>query len=372
MRVLCVINGLHPGGKERRLVEHLKYLRAHTAVELVLALMSEEMHYPEVLGLGIDVRYVLRAWRRDLRVIGTFYALCREVRPDIIHTWDTMTSALISPVAWLQRIPFLNGMINEAPARVPPFSMTWIRSRISYPFSDLVVGNSLAGLAVYRVPRRKAVCVHNGFDVRRVRNLEDSRTVRTRLGIETPHVVGMVGEFANRKDYPSYLRAARRVLQARDDVTFLAIGGGRMEGECRALVAPEHKARVRFLGWQTHVESIVNILDVGVLATFTEGISNSILEYMALGRPVVATAGGGTDELVVDGATGFLVPSGDDEAIARMIQHLLDRPELAQSMGAAGRERIRNEFSIETMSEHYVSLYERLSGTKPRTPARGS
>src|SRR5262249_16038980 len=93
-------------------------------------------------------------------------------------------------------------------------------------------------------------------------------------------------------------------------------------------------------------------------STFTEGLSNSIMEYMALGKPVVATDGGGTRELVVDGETGFLVPPGTPSALVAKIEYLLANPDIAKRMGEAGEARLRREFSIMRMVEETVKLYE--------------
>src|SRR5438876_8916005 len=103
---------------------------------------------------------------------------------------------------------------------------------------------------------------------------------------------------------------------------------------------------------------MVKTFTVGVLSTFTEGISNSVMEYMALKKPVVATDGGGTRELVVEGETGFLVPPGKPEALAAKIEYLLDNPDDARRMGEAGAARLRCEFSIARMIEKTVNLYE--------------
>jgi glycosyltransferase involved in cell wall biosynthesis len=184
--------------------------------------------------------------------------------------------------------------------------------------------------------------------------------MRHTLGIQTDFAVCMVGEFADRKDFATYLAAAQKILDRRRDVTFLAVGDGPTLPACKALLRPENADRVMFTGWRTDVEDIVHCTDIGVLATFTEGISNSILEYMALGKPVVATDGGGTNEIVGDGLTGYLVPREDATALSDAIVRLLDHPDDAQRMGEAGRCVVRDRFSIGTMVQAYMNLYSGL------------
>jgi glycosyltransferase involved in cell wall biosynthesis len=122
---------------------------------------------------------------------------------------------------------------------------------------------------------------------------------------------------------------------------------------------------IRFLGKKKNIEEIVEGFDIGVLATFVEGLSNSIMEYMALKRPVVATDRGGTPELVIDGDTGFLVPPANADALAEKIECLLDNPAIAKRMGEAGEARLRREFSITRMVEGTKRLYKlAMAGSK--------
>ncbi len=355
---------MHAGGKERRLVELLKYLKNRTNVQVQLALMSRDMRYPEVLELGIPITYFIRKGKNDPMVVFDFCKLCRAFRPDVIHTWDLMTSVYAIPASVFLRINLLSGMITNATGIRAGLNTEWMRWKIAFLFSDKIVGNSKAGLNAYDAPARKSVCVYNGFDGRRKENLEDPGTVRFHFGVESPLIVGMLGEFADRKDFVTYISAAQQVLATRRDVTFLCIGNGKNEERCRSLVDPKNAAHIKFLGWQAHVESIVNILDVGVLATNAsvhgEGISNSILEYMALGKPAVATDSGGSNEIVEEGVTGFLVESGNIEQLAERIQRLLNDSALRSRMGGLGKERVSTTFSIERMASNYLELYHRL------------
>jgi glycosyltransferase involved in cell wall biosynthesis len=112
------------------------------------------------------------------------------------------------------------------------------------------------------------------------------------------------------------------------------------------------------------VESIINCFDVAVLATFEEGISNSIIEYMALQKPVIATNGGGTCELVKDGITGYLVREGDIYELAEKIEFLLNHPDVGLKMGAEGKMRIIEEFNFEKMVHGFKDEYEEILKVK--------
>jgi glycosyltransferase involved in cell wall biosynthesis len=173
----------------------------------------------------------------------------------------------------------------------------------------------------------------------------------------------MVAEFNRFKDYPTFIRAARRICKNRKDVVFAAVGDGETLEVCKKLAAGVEA--MKFLGKRKNVVQLVKTFDIGVLSTFTEGLSNSIMEYMALRKPVVATEGGGTQELVVDGETGFLVPLENPDALAAKIEYLLDNPDIARRMGEAGEARLRREFSITRMVEETMQLY-RIALANPK------
>jgi glycosyltransferase involved in cell wall biosynthesis len=99
-----------------------------------------------------------------------------------------------------------------------------------------------------------------------------------------------------------------------------------------------------------------------VLCTFTEGISNSVMEYMAAGKPVVVTQGGGSSELIVDGEQGFLVPASDPRAVARRLEFLLDAPSDAERMATAGRSRVQEMFSLSGLTDNTLRMYREVLG----------
>jgi glycosyltransferase involved in cell wall biosynthesis len=175
----------------------------------------------------------------------------------------------------------------------------------------------------------------------------------------------MVANFTIFKDYKSYLAAAESILTRRNDVTFLAIGEGENLQKHKTLIKENFKNKIIFTHRQSNIESIINTFSIGVLSTnvnvCSEGISNSIMEYMALGKPVVATNCGGTPELVVDGKTGFLIPPRDPASLSRRILQLLDDPDLAMKMGNEGKKRLQKEFNLEKMTDAYVDLYHKIA-----------
>jgi glycosyltransferase involved in cell wall biosynthesis len=364
MKILLITDSLAKGGKERRMLELMKGLRAYPDVSYELVLFSQRIDYPEVHDMGIPVHILERKPKKDPRVFSRFYRLCQQLRPDVIHSWGSMPSIYAVPAAKLLGIKLINAMIADAPAGMGLSDGRYLRGKLTFPFSDLVLGNSEAGLASYDAPANRSQCVYNGFDFRRVERLIAPKDIRARLGITTAHVVGMIGAFEDRKDYASYLQAAMQVVKERDDVTFLAVGDGKNKAACEALVPAAWRSRIVFTGLQSDVESIIRTFTLGVLATnhtkHGEGISNAILEYMALGKPVVATIGGGTAEIVLHEETGLLVEPGKPDLLAQAITQLLDHPHQARHMGEASQARIERHFNLGDMTDTYYRLYHQV------------
>jgi glycosyltransferase involved in cell wall biosynthesis len=172
----------------------------------------------------------------------------------------------------------------------------------------------------------------------------------------------MVATFSPLKDYLTYFEAAAIILDNLPDVTFVAVGDGEKREHLEGVYKRRFPDRVRFVGRVEKVESLIQVFDVGVLAStpFGEGISNAILEYMAMARPVVATACAGTKELVIDGTTGYLTKVGDSADLADKIARLLANSQLRKKMGGCGLERARTLFDLATMSRAYVDLYSQI------------
>jgi len=360
MKILFFIDSFPAGGKERRLLELMKGLKKQSGIEFELIIMNNDVHYKEIFELGINIHFVIRKTKKDLSIFSKFYRLCKNFKPDIVHCWDSMTAVYLVPVSKLLRIKLVNGMVVDAPAKQNIHNKTWFRARLTFPFSHVIIGNSNAGLSAYKAPGRKSVCIYNGFNFNRTGFISDTEEIKKDLVINTPYVVGMVASFSVFKDYPTYYKAAEILLEKRKDITFLAIGDDTDSENSKNLIHDKYADNFRMLGRRLDVESLVSIMDVCVLATFTEGISNSILEYMALGKPVVATDGGGTSEIVREGETGLLMKPGQPAELAQRIETLLDDKELRNKMGIAGKLRVEQDFSIENMVNNFIYQYKKI------------
>jgi len=376
MRILHFTECIGRGGKERQIVELLGGLSPHRDIESFVAVTYEEDDQFEIDSEHAQYIPLIRKGRRDLRLFKSLYDLTSSLKIDIVHSWGSICSIYAAPVAKLCGAAFVNGFVRDAPSHMRPWNKNYLMGKLTIPFSDVVVANSRAGLAAYRIPERKGLWIYNGFNPARVLNLTDEAELRSMLGITSPHIVGMVANFRPEKDYATFVEMACRICRLRDDVAFLAVGTGEMLPRVRDSVPPEHSPRIKFLGQRKDIESIANLFTVGVLATNSrlhgEGISNAITECMALGKPIVATNDGGTAELVLEGQTGFLVPSHDAGVLTDRVLRLINDRALASQFGIEGRRRVETAFSLDAMCTAYLCLYRRVAHGTARATWEGA
>ena len=365
MKILFITDAIGYRGKERRLTELLVHLSKGSNIKIALVIFGTNYFFDQIYNSSIEIFCIERKFKKDITVLIKLLKIIRLFKPNIINSWGAMTSIYSIPFTLFTKVKLIDSHIAEAsPKKLTLFTKSWFYKKIIYFFADKVVANSFAGLLSYEVPLSKRMCIYNGYDFNRLKKCQDIFHIHVRelYGISTDFVVGMVSHFCKEKDYKTYIDAARIICKERDNVTFLAIGDGPELSKMKKYANDFTLQNILFTGKLKDVESIVNIFDVGVLATNSrnhrEGISNSLLEYMALGKPVVATAGGGTSELIQDNKTGFLVPDKCPNKMAEKIEFFLNNKDVAFKMGQVARTRIKSEFSIKKMVSSYYYLYK--------------
>ncbi|MFT3680268.1 MAG: glycosyltransferase family 4 protein [Ferruginibacter sp.] len=377
IKVLILNDQLTRGGKERRIVELVKYCHQHYNVVFEIVIMHNDVEYKDVYDTGFKVHLMKWGEHGTLGNFKKIIAITKSFQPDIIHSWSSMTDVVGLFLKFYTRKKFISSMI----ARAVPFrslkDKEYRRSLYVFPFTDVITANTKAGIASYNAPAKKSICIYNGFNFDRLKNLDKSEILVKQHNLEGKYVVGMVAAFAERKDQETFVTAALSLLKKYPGkIAFILIGYGIYQ-EDRMKQAGEHLQKdIIFTGICNIVEQYVNIFDVGVLCTNSdvhgEGISNSILEYMAIGKPAIATEGGGTNEIVVDNETGFLIKPKNPQALEEKIIYLMEHPAEAKAMGEKGHQRIKENFSIEAMCSSFMSIYEKLSKKKGQHNIAGS
>ncbi len=262
-----------------------------------------------------------------------------------------MSTLAAGPACRFFHVPLVDGTIQTGAYRGEFLGL----NRLGMSLATLVVANTAAGLAAWGVSAGKGRVVYNGFDTSRLPAAGDRRRV-------SHFTVVMTARMEPEKHYEVVLAAARR-LATEGDWRFVLIG----QGSERARIVRQasdllERGVVECPEPGMEVLDQVRQADVGILMTNPalayEGLSNSILEYMALGLPVVCGAGGGNPELVIDGVTGFIVPPGDARMLAERLSYLRAHQAERHAMGVAGQARVAGEFSVAKMVAGMVKVYE--------------
>lgn len=226
---------------------------------------------------------------------------------------------------------------------------------------------------LYGLDEGRIRVIHNGLPLEDYSppagDLRGEEPIRlgARRELEVPDgaiLVGTVSRLSPEKNLELFLDLASRLAAGAGDpgrIRFVVVGTGPSERELRSRAAALGD-RVRFVGARRDIYRIMTAIDVFVLTSRFEGLPNAVMEAMAAGRPVVATRTGGTEELVTDEETGFLVPSGDAAALADRVGRLSSDAGLRAEMGRSGRARIEAAFSVETMVSRTMSLYDEVLG----------
>ena len=359
MRILFFTENLRAGGKERRIIELLKHLKSSGDVQIELVLTKNLIHYEEIYGLNIPIHFIERKFlKKDPRLFFKFFKIAKAFKPDIIHVWGHMVAVYAVPTKLLLGIPLINNEIVDSTQNTK-----LIGKGIVFKASDRIIANTYAGLRAYNAPMAKSAVIYNGFSFDRLKNIGNADAIREKFGIKTPFVVGMVASFLNYKDYDTYIKAALKILESRKDISFLCIGDGD-DSDYKKMVRDDAKDNILFLGRQSKVESIMNICEIGVLTTNVnfhgEGISNALMEFMSLGKPVITTNFGGSVELVDENETGYLIDAFNPSQLAERIVYLIDHAQERERVGQNAHRTVEVKFSLENMvrlfREEYVNL----------------
>ena len=355
-RILIFIGHLLMGGKERRLVELLNYFKANTNYTFLVVMMYDLVYFDSFKRLDIPIKVIKRDRTKSLSTFIQFYKVCKQFNPHLIHTWGQMQTFYALPAVIGQHIPLINSQITSAPSK-PNKALTFnLINWFNFHYSKVILANSKAGHESFNPPVRKRKVIYNGINLDRFKNLPDPEKVKAGYGINTPYVVVMVASYSSTKDYGLFYKVAEVVTGLRSDVTFLGVGGTHYEhSDYDKLVAKSaHNDKIIFNGMVTEVEALVNSCTIGVLFSVDgEGFSNSIMEYMALGKPVIANNAGGTKELVQHNENGYLIGKESAEEIADMIINLIDDQEKYKLFCAASRKIIKESFSLEKMGKGF-------------------
>ncbi len=360
VRVVHVLYSFGTGGLEKGIATVIRH--GAPAFEHVIACLSRSGGSERLLPPGTPVVELHKAPGNSVLFLWRLMRALRGLRPDVIHTrnWSGVDGIIAARLAGIRNVVHgEHGWEMQDPSGAHPR-----RLRVRRLLSRWVRQYTCVSKAIERWlrdevgVRRPVTQIYNGVDTGVFRPGPGGR-VRSELGLPADaFVAGIVGRLDPIKDHPTLFRAFSRLRESVPEARLLVVG----DGPERERLEREAGEGVVFLGDRTDVPEVLRALDVFVLCSRNEGISNTILEAMATGLPVVATGVGGNPELVMPGRTGTLVPPGDPEALCAALGRYAGAPRLARAHGEAGRARAASGFSVEAMVSAYEGVWRAVSG----------
>ena len=374
--IVHVVYRFAVGGLENGVVNLINRLPPQSWRHAVISLTDVDAAFAARLSsAAVGCVALHKAPGHAVRLYPRLVALLRELKPAIVHTRNLAALEATLP-AWIAGVPArLHGEHGRDVGDLDGSSRRYQRvRRLFRPFVTRYVALS-PDLASYLrervgVPATRIDQVYNGVDTARFRPAPGGRAAIDACPFrEADHwLVGTVGRMEKVKDQTNLARAfvsaVRADPEARARLRLVLVGDGKLKRELETIL---ESAGVRELAWfageRADVVPLLQGLDCFVLPSLAEGVSNTILEAMACGLPVVATRVGANAELVEQDVTGRTVPAADSDALAREIGAYFTTPALARQHGQAGRRRVERRFSLERMVDDYDRVYRGLLRT---------
>ncbi len=362
MKIVLINDMLWGGGRERRIVQLISGLNEAGYTDIHLILLDDRIDYIQVYDLDVTITKIIRTTNKDLSVFKKLFVLLKEINPDVVNPWSFMSTFYAAPICKILNINCIGSFIVDC--NNPKFlTLNYFAKHIGFKFCKKIVSNSFAGHLSYKTPKSKQILIYNGFDEKRLNNVKPKNDILYEYAIEiNSYIITMAARFDKQKDFETFIKACKLLRLKRDDFFVFCIGQGELLEETKASLSVIDSSYIKFTGFRNDIESFTNVSDIGVLCTnpshHGEGISNSILEFMAFSKPVIATLGGGTNEIITNGKNGFLINPFDSEELSEKLNLLIDDKILYNSMSCSALEIVHKKFSLENMTSEFIKLYK--------------
>jgi glycosyltransferase involved in cell wall biosynthesis len=366
IRIAYTIKEMGVGGSQTHLVQVLRLLDRQRFEPVLYCLTGQGVLLDSLRVIGIPVAdggmaHGFKGWRTPAGIFRLARFL-RARRIDVVHNYLLRANAIGSVAARLARVPVMlcskRGCHERRGLELAGAQLgNWLADRVTAnadAVRDFVHANEDCPIA-------KMTVIPSGVDTERFQPLAPA-DYKARLGLDPQRpVVGIVTRMRVRKGVEEFLRAMALVCAQNPAVDTVVVGEVDLDAELRGMVERSGLgAHLHLIGRRSDMPEVLSAFDVFVLSSHDEGMSNAILEAMAMEKPVVATDVGGTGEVVRHGQTGLLVPAKDPAALATAITELLGAPQRAVEMGRIGRRVVQERFSARVMVRQMEGLYLQL------------
>mgnify|MGYP000217415057 CR=1 FL=1 len=368
IRILHVVQSLNTGGLENGIVNLINYSNKEDFIIDVLCLRSGGALIQRIGNENSHIYYDDHSNQGKLAAIKKVYALCKKNEYDIIHShgFATMLAA------------YFGGRLAKCPCIINGEHGTLYYSNLKqrliqrYLFNKVKLNLTVSATLktkicqIYSTPPEQFKTILNGVDSNLFYPNKRQEKLRHSLVLSEDNVViGSVGRLVEVKNYPSLIRAMKSVSAKFPEAILLFVGDGpEYESLQKKVDQAGINSQVKFLGRRDDIPNLLSLFDVFVLPSFCEGLSNTILESMACGTPVVASRVGGNVEIIDDGETGHLYTSDDSEELAEVLLKLVADSHKRKLLGQQARRHIEKQFSLSSMVKNYEQTYYQLVDNK--------
>jgi len=375
VRILLLSTSMGMGGADQQLLSAAIGLRdrGHEVRIVSLTPLGEMGARARAAGLSTESLGMQRGIA-DPRGLTRLVRLVRAWRPAVLHSHMLHANLMARAVRLFAPVPAVVSTIHNI---YEGGRLRMLGYRLTNGLVDhvTIISQAAADRFVREgiVPASLLEVVPNGVDTDRYRSVPPGARERLRqsLGLGAEFAWLAVGRFEAAKDYPNMLRAFARVREEQRGAVLVLVGRGSLQAETEALAATLGlEGRVRFVGTREDVPEFMTVGDGYVMSSAWEGMPMVLLEAAAAGLPIVATRVGGNQEVIRDGATGFLVPPGDDGALGAAMLRLMALPETERrAMGARGRDHVRQHYGLGRVVDRYEAVYREVLRRKGAAPA---
>ena len=369
--VVHVMYRFDTGGLENGIVNLINHMQADAYRHTIVALTEVTEFRQRILRRDVEFIALRKPPGHGVWQYPKLFKLFRQLRPQIVHSRNLAALEVQAP-AWAAGVPIrIHGEHGRDVGDLDGSNTTYQRVRRFYkPFVHhyLALSRDLAHYLEQkvRVPQSRITQAYNGVDTAGFSPAPEGPLPISGCPFDPARhwLVGTVGRMQTVKDQVmlahAFVQALALAPHLRARMRLVMVGEGPLRAQALAVLEAAGVADLAWLpGERNDVAHIMRGLHAFALPSLAEGISNTILEAMASGLPVVATAVGGNADLVLQGLTGEIVPPSDPAAMALRLVDLASRPEQAHAMGRAGRQRVQASFSMQAMVATYRSVYDR-------------
>lgn len=366
IRVMHLASNPEWAGAEVHLATLADSLKSDERVSVSVCLFHDGKLADYLKNRGIDVTIIPLKWLFDISSVFNITGLLKNKNIDILHTHGYKANFIGALASCLHKS---TRCVRTEHGLTEPFSGF---SKIKMNFYEgldhlagrfltkkiISVSNDIRNNIKNRYGEGAISTIHNGIDINDL-NGTNKEKIKMSLGIsEDTFVIGIVGRLVPIKGHEYFINAAKLILEKRKDVMFLIVGDGPLKKALESSIPAILARYILFTGFRNDVKDLIEIMDIVMFSSLSEGIPYTLLEAMAAKKAVVATRVGGLAEVISDGRNGLLVNSKDEKEMADKCLYLLGNKSLMETLGEEAKKTVRNDFSIEKMREETIHVYE--------------